>query len=327
MAKGTALTIGLNAVDPKHYEGWSGELVACEADARSMAAIARRQRFTTSMLLTKRATRRAVLGAIGRAAKTLRGGDIFLLTYSGHGGQIPDRNGDEPDMEDETWCLYDGELLDDELFDAWTRFASGVRILVTSDSCHSGSVTRAAYAALAATVTRAVSGGGGAVGGLDSAPRHRAMPPEVAVRTYYAHRKFYDDVGSRVDKDAVKHIKATVMLISGCHDNQLSSDGDFNGLFTARLVQVWNDGNFARDYRAFHRAIVKKMPPIQVPEYSVIGAPNPGFEAQKPFSLETPAARIPSLPRAAGRKPAKRERGRVVEELRDLVPQVEASSR
>jgi hypothetical protein len=325
MAKGIALTIGLNAVDPKHYEGWSGELVACEADARSMAGIARRQRFTTSMLLTKRATRRAVLGAIGRAAKSLRGGDIFLVTYSGHGGQIPDRNGDEPDMEDETWCLYDGELLDDELFDAWTTFAPGVRILVTSDSCHSGSVTRAAYAALAATVTRAMTDGSAA--GSDSPPRYRAMPQEVAVRTYYAHRKFYDDIGTRVDKDAVKHIKATVMLISGCHDNQLSSDGDFNGLFTARLLQVWNDGNFARDYRAFHRAIVKKMPPIQVPEYSVIGTPSPGFEAQKPFTLETPGARIPSLSRAAGRKAPKRQRGRFVEEPREISPQVEASPR
>jgi hypothetical protein len=37
MARGQALTIGLNAVDPKHYEGWSGELNACEADANDMA--------------------------------------------------------------------------------------------------------------------------------------------------------------------------------------------------------------------------------------------------------------------------------------------------
>ncbi len=41
MAKGLALTIGLNAVDPRHYEGWSGKLNACEADARDMADIAR----------------------------------------------------------------------------------------------------------------------------------------------------------------------------------------------------------------------------------------------------------------------------------------------
>ena len=36
MAKGMSLSIGLNAVDPKHYGGWAGELNACEADAAEM---------------------------------------------------------------------------------------------------------------------------------------------------------------------------------------------------------------------------------------------------------------------------------------------------
>ena len=30
MAKGLALTIGLNSVDPKKYAGWDGGLIACE---------------------------------------------------------------------------------------------------------------------------------------------------------------------------------------------------------------------------------------------------------------------------------------------------------
>ena len=39
----TALSVhvGLNAVDPKHYEGWSGELLACEFDAKDMTALAK----------------------------------------------------------------------------------------------------------------------------------------------------------------------------------------------------------------------------------------------------------------------------------------------
>ena len=69
---------------------------------------------------------------------------FFFLTYSGHGGQVPDVNGDEDDKKDETWCLYDGQLIDDELYYELSRFAAGVRILVLSDSCHSGTVTRAA---------------------------------------------------------------------------------------------------------------------------------------------------------------------------------------
>jgi tetratricopeptide (TPR) repeat protein len=118
MAKGLALTLGLNSVDPKHYQGWVGKLQACEADARDMADIARAQKLKAETLLTRRATRGAVLGRIARAARTLRRGDLFLLTYSGHGGQVPDRNDDEPDAQDETWCLYDGELIDDELYAA-----------------------------------------------------------------------------------------------------------------------------------------------------------------------------------------------------------------
>jgi hypothetical protein len=39
--KGLSVHIGLNAVSAKHYEGWSGELTACEFDARDMAAIAK----------------------------------------------------------------------------------------------------------------------------------------------------------------------------------------------------------------------------------------------------------------------------------------------
>jgi len=40
MPKGISLHIGLNAVDPKHYQGWDGVLQACELDAKDMAAIA-----------------------------------------------------------------------------------------------------------------------------------------------------------------------------------------------------------------------------------------------------------------------------------------------
>ena len=142
MAQGISLHIGLNAVDPVHYAGWSGPLNACEADASDLGALAAAQGFATSTLLTVEATREAVTSAFAHAAAALEPGDIFLITYSGHGGQLPDRNGDEPDLVDETWCLYDGEIVDDELNALYRAFRAGVRIVVLSDSCHSGSVTK-----------------------------------------------------------------------------------------------------------------------------------------------------------------------------------------
>ena len=118
--------------------------------------------------------------AILKAAKTLKRGDTFFLTYSGHGGQVPDSNGDEgcfgdtKDGMDETWCLFDRELIDDELAALYARFRAGVRILVLSDSCHSGSVTR--------RVERMPKG------------RARLLPPVVAQAVYEKNKKAYDAI-------------------------------------------------------------------------------------------------------------------------------------
>ncbi len=279
MAQGMALTIGLNAVDPKHYAGWSGELMACEADATDMAAIARSKKFSVDTLFTKEASRDKVAGLITKAANTLRSGDIFLLSYSGHGGQLPDLNHDEKDKKDETWCLYDGELVDDELYGLFGKFKPGVRILVFSDSCHSGSVTKVAfYEARGQMMARS--------GAPQEAPRYRAMPLTIAQRTYLANREFYDPILKNPKLvEAQGKVQASVLLISGCQDNQLSQDGWDNGLFTGTMLEVWNGGKFNVDYRRFHRAITVQMPPDQTPNYYFVGAPNPAFEKQIPFAI------------------------------------------
>jgi hypothetical protein len=287
VAKGISLHVGLNSVDPGQYEGWAGPLGACEADAQDMHALARSHGYEATLLKTSTGTRKAVLAGIQAAAGKLKSGDIFFLTYSGHGGQVPDRDGDEPeDMADETWCLYDGELIDDELAALWTTFKPGVRILVLSDSCHSGTVTRVALSTPANATARAAF----QEMGVHEEVRFRAMPTDVALRTYRAHAAFYDGLqvrkGRKKGMKAAKPVaKASVRLVSGCQDNQLSSDGTFNGLFTGTLLRVWNVGKFKGDYAAFHRDIVKRMPPTQTPNHFVIGAKNPKFDAQKPFTV------------------------------------------
>jgi len=282
LAKGLAVTLGLNAVDPKHYAGWSGELNACEADAEDMAAIAKSSGFSTTTLLTKKATRAQVVKALRTAARALKAGDIFMLSYSGHGGQLPDKNDDEPDGMDETWCLYDGEFVDDELYALYGQFAQGVRILVSSDSCHSGTVTKLAYYQ-GTTGARATPAGGEV--------RFRAMPPDVALRTYRKNQAFYDKIlkakipKAKIPKGSQAEPKATILLLSGCQDNQLSQDGAYNGLFTGQLLRVWKNGQFKGTYREFHRAIVRRMPPDQTPNCFVVGKPNPSYVAQRPFTV------------------------------------------
>jgi hypothetical protein len=285
MAKGMALTIGVNSVDPRHYAGWSGPLNACEADARDMADIARSRKFRVQSLLTRRATRKAVLGGITKAARALKTGDIFLLTYSGHGGQVPDRNSDEPDTQDETWCLYDGELIDDEIYKALGQFGRGVRVLVFSDSCHSGTVIKVAFYAARATESGAALPAGSTPRGEGGRVRYRNMPREVALRTYRAHKAMYDKLQDAVKGNPEEGVRASAILISGCQDNQLSLDGDFNGLFTANLLRVWKEGQFKGSYRALHATINRNMPPDQTPKFFTVGAPSRAFERQRPFTI------------------------------------------
>src|SRR5690606_41969154 len=66
--------------------------------------------------LTKEATRDQFKDIVRSYSKKLQPGDLFLLTYSGHGGQLPDLNNDEADAIDETWCMYDGQIADDEIY-------------------------------------------------------------------------------------------------------------------------------------------------------------------------------------------------------------------
>ena len=277
MAKGLALTIGLNSVNPNHYDGWAGDLTACEADAHDMAEIAQSKGFAVKTLLTKSATRSNVIGEMTKAAASLQADDIFMLSYSGHGGQVPDMNNEEEDYQDETWCLFDGQLIDDEIYSLLGKFAQGVRILVFSDSCHSGTITKAAFYQGTVAV-RASSVGSEQV-------RFRFMPSEAARRTYRKNKEFYDNLQKDPAlKKAEDSVKASVLLVSGCHDNQFSSDGTFNGLFTGTLLQVWHEGR-AKNYRKFYTAIVKRMPPDQTPNYYWVGKTNKKFEGQKPFAI------------------------------------------
>lgn len=290
-ARALSLHIGLNLVDPKHYGGWSGPLAACEFDANDMAALAKSAGMAASKLLTRAATRKAVLGAIRKAAKALKRGDLFFLSYSGHGGQVADASGDEPDKQDETWCLYDAQLIDDELYFELSKFAAGVRILVLSDSCHSGTVTRARPEP------------------PPPGTRARLMPADVALRVYETHRAFYDRLQADVaqvagkasiaDPDAVlatlavqggrvqsiaRRLKAAVILISGCQDNQVALDGDHNGAFTGQLRRIWNSGKFDGTHAQFHARIVAGMPATQTPNLFLLG-PAAAFVAQRPFSV------------------------------------------
>ncbi|MEP7302716.1 MAG: caspase family protein [Caldimonas sp.] len=290
-AKAWSLHMGLNAVSGAAYGGWEGPLAACEFDANDMAALARSKGIKPTVLLTRKATRAAFLSGIRAAAKALHGGDFFFLSYSGHGGQVPDVNGDEDDKKDETWCLFDGQLIDDELYAELGKFRAGVRVLVLSDSCHSGTVTREA---MLPPVT-------------NPSERPKNMPPAVAMRTYREHQAFYDglqrELGAAAGKALVdpdnalaqlavsgrlsaiaSSFAASLVLISGCQDNQTSMDGEHNGAFTEQLLKVWNQGAFQGNYASLHARIRAGLPATQSPNLFTLGSAGT-FLTQSPFTV------------------------------------------
>jgi hypothetical protein len=83
MAIGLALTIGVNSVDPEHYEGWVGTLNSGAADADDMQDLVVANGFSCTRLLTGEATRTAVISAIAAAARQLKSGDIFSSAIPG----------------------------------------------------------------------------------------------------------------------------------------------------------------------------------------------------------------------------------------------------
>lgn len=331
MAFGMSIHIGLNNLDVEAY-GEQTVLAGCINDADAMQRLAAGKGFQTRRLVDEEATADQVIAAISDAAGTLRSGDMFFITYSGHGSQVSDANDDEEDGQDETWCLWDRMLLDDELNQLWTQFQPGVRILMLSDSCHSGTVaklikerelakspqlramfkpasvvpvTRMAVSRSRATPPPAAGAAPPSVQPKPSAEAQRIPPakpgevtfrwldPSARQRSIERNGGLYGTVQRLVGRGVDDEIQASVILISGCQDNQLSADGQGNGLFTETLLSVWNDGAFTGDYRAFHRAILDRMPSTQSPNYYTVGAADSAFEGQVPFTLTTSATNEP----------------------------------
>lgn len=109
-------------------------------------------------VIDAQATKKGIEEAVGSLEKKIKKGDIVVVHYSGHGQQIFDDNADEVDGLDEALVPYDayvkythnykGEnhLRDDELANMIANFRNKLgkdgQLLITLDSCHSGSATR-----------------------------------------------------------------------------------------------------------------------------------------------------------------------------------------
>ena len=253
MAKATsqqriAVCVGIN-----DYPGTGNDLFGCVNDANDWDAELKKRGFSTVKLLDKQATKKAISAALTSAIGAANSGDLVVFTYSGHGSWQPDNDGDEPDGRDEGWCPYDlgtaGLLIDDEMYAIFGNLEKGAKLLMLSDSCHSGSVSKMAPA----------------IGGVNAAaslliPRVRFLPPERFLKP--AALKKAELIGSVMPKAASKPDRA--LLISGCQDHEYSYDANFagrpNGAFTYFALEALKKLKPTATYVDWHKAIRKSLP-------------------------------------------------------------------
>ena len=270
--KGYSLHIGVNKLKESHYGGWDGALRSPENDAKAMRNLAEQQGFEQAIcVLTAAAKRDVIMDHLLALAKQLRAGDLFFLSYSGHGGQVKDMNMDEFDRLDETWCLYDGQLLDDEIFWCLSKFQKGVRIVAMIDCCHSGTALKAIQDGMIE----------------DAAPRRnkKVVPTDILIKTLEENRDFYLQKGKAPKlRHAQDKINASVIQISACQDDEVAYDGAKTSLFTEYLLKTWNHGKFLGSYRAFHKKI-EEMIPLGTPNYFTFGPKLASFTRSRPFFI------------------------------------------
>lgn len=200
-----AVCVGIN-----NYPGTSNDLMGCVNDANDWAALLGEYGFETSLMLDSQATRQNMKGALEDLVRSAGEGDVIVFTYSGHGTQVLAFGGDEDDSYDEALSVYDGRILDDELRVIIDKIYPRATLVVISDSCFSGSVTRL----------------------IPERTRARFMPPPEGIS------------GERMVRQRMLLPESGMpeLLISGCSDSEYSYDaeidGRYNGAMSAMAIRV-----------------------------------------------------------------------------------------
>ena len=260
MAK-RALCIGIN-----DYPGTGLDLRGCVNDANDWATTLAARGFTVSKLLDSQATKAALVAGFTQLIDGAKDGDTIAITFSGHGTLAPDTSGDEIDGYDEALCPYDIQqgqaLLDDEIHGIFSKRPAGVRLILISDSCHSGTVTRSAPADPDAT----------------NAPRIRFLPlaswlPADQLPKGAGGKALTSLPITQVFSPWSKVVSAAGdLLLAGCEEgpDHFSYDANFNnrpnGAFTYYALRSLKTLPASATYRDWHTAIRRSLPSTNYPQ-------------------------------------------------------------
>ncbi len=246
----SAVCIGIN-----DYTGTANDLRGCINDAHDWADHLGERGYEVTRLLDDQATHDGILGALETLISAAGPGDSAVLTYSGHGTWIPD-NGelDESDNRDEALAVHDGLIIDDEIRGMLRKLDPEATLTIISDSCHSGSVTRA-YLMDAAGRARSDA--------ASNPPVPRFLPPEndrdalAALMLPVRRRAFYPET-------EMNHV-----LLTGCNAMEYSYDAYFNGRYNGAMTYFALEllrGNPEQSWSELHVALRQLLPSTQYPQ-------------------------------------------------------------
>lgn len=228
-----ALHIGIN-----QYK-YPYQLSKCVADARGF-----RKLFNGMLLTNRKATPFGILTSLRKTVRLAEKGQWAIVTYSGHGVPVEDRNGDEPDGYDEAIVAVNMQpVLDDEVHSMLKQRGRGGRVLLVADSCYSGAIHRS-MPLLSASDSNAIK-----------QQKIRQIPSSAIVSRE-----------GTVENKGKQGPISGVVLISGCTDFEYSYEGPKNGVLTGALLQTYEPGLTIRNWFLNALNIVEKSRYPQHPQ-------------------------------------------------------------
>ena len=208
-------------------------LTKCVADARDMNRL-----FGGRKLLNADATLPAILAALEETVAAARAGEWVVVWYSGHGTQLADDNGDEPDGIDE--AIVDVELncvRDDAIAKVLSQLRRDAFGLLGSDSCFSGAQHRE-LRLVSPLLTAA-----------DLPAMRRSGVRGLPASSVKAGRRTVGNVGEQPPLDRW-------VFFSGCADFEVSYEGPKNGVMTGAFKKAYKPGiSVASLYQELTKAV------------------------------------------------------------------------
>ncbi|MBI5905944.1 MAG: caspase family protein, partial [Deltaproteobacteria bacterium] len=245
------------------------------------------------ILIDARATTKAILDGLAWLTDGAARGDSLVFHYSGHGSQVPDRNGAEKtDRLDEILCPYDLDwdrpLTDDDLAAACTAVPKGALLTVILDCCHSGTGLREFVPTAAHVYSRLFD---------CAATACECLPPTSVGPAARTRPRFLAHPGAPYPappcprrparRFGVGVTRSNAVLIAACRDDQTSADafidGGYHGAHTYYLCRALREADRSATYRdivaaagaSIARAGFDQIPQLEGPA-PLLSSPFPG---------------------------------------------------